>query len=652
MYEYNDFLNNLDPTYIGGFQNDRLTRVLGSLSGVSAVNLLRTGASKQTLFIRQGGGNDTTNLQDSHTYIVPDSAIDISLAPAYTGVETFDSFNYVVECVVFGFAEGFINKNNYVLARRSTGTGIVVVDTDTYELIGVDMILPAASPRGDALYEVYNRTVYQGDPYMTRDGSTLQEADYMARYGQIPQASAVSLGTTIQQFDSVSGAMTVTRPNARALEVLASMDFYTTLGTGKIGGSMWSGTSIDCGFTDPVAGRLGRLPTSGSDPAWRVLPMAFTQGQEANDSFASVSVTIRDYLKADTGDLKVALTMGLAFLEITAPFSGPAPASNEDMASNLANTINGDLVNTAPYVRAEVSGATVTITAKVRGSLGNTYRVALRTGIAPTAAPVLTLAMADVTTGPTAYTSSFFSGGVDVPVNGGLGNSVISLTGMTERLPLGILVSDSDFLSENILNDTSTSLRSYFGGVRSVYANVPLTSGGFEYTRFLGEPGAILAMSDGGVLQYTPYTLATPGGSHAYRIFRGGGAAFMLSGVAPGGPLTWASDTFQPALQPVLKGAVLSCKALLVRNYHEDAFGVASTRTEGDEIQMLILTQAIYGTPSTATNGVALSGIISPTGYGEGLAASDRYRLPGRPMDRGRTRTAPDPTTQPAPFTV
>mgnify|MGYP001764013281 CR=1 FL=1 len=111
-----------------------------------------------------------------------------------------------------------------------------------------------------------------------------------------------------------------------------------------------------------------------------------------------------------------------------------------------------------------------------------------------------------------------------------------------------------------------------------------------------------------------------------------------------------AADSFAASVQPVLKGAVLACKAVLVRNYPEQAFGVTSIRSTGDEIQMLVFTQAIYGQPNTTQAGVTLSGIISPSGYGEGYAASDRYFIPGRPMDRGRTRVFPPLDTRPAPY--
>jgi hypothetical protein len=113
------------------------------------------------------------------------------------------------------------------------------------------------------------------------------------------------------------------------------------------------------------------------------------------------------------------------------------------------------------------------------------------------------------------------------------------------------------------------------------------------------------------------------------------------------------SDSFPASGRPVLKGAVLAGKALLVRNFYEEAFNTGDPsriRSQGDEIQLVVLTQAVYGDGNTQAEGVTLSGQISPTGYGEGYSAADRYLLEGRPMDRGRTRTTPDPALQPAPF--
>lgn len=661
VYELADFLAHLDPTFVGAFQNDRVTPITNA-----PVNLLRTDASKQTLFIRQNGGNAVTGLTDSHTYLVPDSAIDFTLAPTYAPGDTFNTFNYVVECVVFGFAEGFINKNSYVLARRSTGTAVAVADVSTPELVGVDMILPSAAPRGDNLYEVYDRTVYQGDPYMTRDGSTIQQADYGTRYGQIPQASAFQLATAINQT-------VVETPNPRSLEVLATMDFYTTLGTGKIGGAMYPSTLLDCGYISPAsvnAAGDSRIPDGLGQLPWRVETNAFTAGQNKNSSHATVTIQLLDLnlITSTTLNVIIGNSSGvLATFVAGISYGTGGPVSLTAMALTLALAINGTggaptiITSLVGLVSATAIGETVLLTAVQPGALGNGYYVSLRLSTFPVSTYPSVATIARLLWGSWAYptpgstpltgvvTQGNFRGGVDLPVNGGNGNSVISLTGMTERLPLGILVSDSDFIAENILGDGATSLRSYQGGIRSVYENVPLTTNGSEFTRFLGEPGSVLSMSDGGVLQYTPYTTG-PSGALAFRLYRGGGAAFVQSGDAPGGPVTWVSDSFAAAVRPVLKGAILACKAVLVRNYHEDAFGLSSIRSEGDEIQMMVFTQAVYGTVTTTDDGVTLSGVISPTGYGEGYAAADRYRLPGLPMDRGRTRTIPNPNATPAPY--
>lgn len=663
VYELNDFLANLDPTYIGAFQNDRITPVVGSVSGASPANLLRSNATRQTLFIRQGGANDATGLSDSHTYIVPDSAIDISAVPGYTGSETFDSYEYVVECVVFGFGEGFINRNNFVLARRSSGTAVAVTDSATPELLGVGMVVPSAAPAGDALYTVYERTVYQGDPYQTRGGSSAQGADYAGRYGQLPQASAYQLATPIQQFSSTSGEPLVLRPNARALEVVAGMDFYTTLGTGKIGGKMWPGTPLDCGCVEPEAGSGGRIPGDPAQLPWRVVPRAFTAGQGVGSERASLRIQLVDYTRA-TGapNLRVSFSVPSGtYVAVGGTDFGSGALSVEEATASLAAWVNSPARALARHLEAVAVGDQVYVAARIPGTLGNSSRVSLATSTVDLSHPVTSIARLlnpqgnpyplPFSSSPGgAVTSGRLIGGANYPVNAGNGDSVLSLAGMTERLPLGILAQDSDFLGESILGDNATSFCSFSGGIRSVYSDVPLTRDGCEYTRFLGEPGAVLALSDGACLRYVPYTDATPSGTRVFRIFRGGGAAYMLSGSAPGGPLTWISESFPPALRPVLKGAVLAGRVLLVRNFHEEAFGISSTRSEGDEIQMLVMTQVVYGSPYTTSEGLTLGGVISPTGYGEGYAAADRFRLPGRPMDRGRTRTRPPAVDSPAPY--
>jgi hypothetical protein len=118
-----------------------------------------------------------------------------------------------------------------------------------------------------------------------------------------------------------------------------------------------------------------------------------------------------------------------------------------------------------------------------------------------------------------------------------------------------------------------------------------------------------------------------------------------LSGDNPGAPVDWVSETFPSSLQPVLKGGILACRAMLVRNYREDIAPSGSIYkvSEGDEIQLVIITNGTLGDGTSLTNGINLGGSISPSGYGEGWAAADRYRLNGKPLFKGFSRAVPNP---------
>jgi len=80
---------------------------------------------------------------------------------------------------------------------------------------------------------------------------------------------------------------------------------------------------------------------------------------------------------------------------------------------------------------------------------------------------------------------------------------------------------------------------------------------------------------------------------------------------------------------------MLACRALLVRNTEETAYEGQdlSTKSNGGEIQLVLLTSAIY---RDQNEDLVLDGSISPTGYGENFCASDRYRIKGRPLVKQR----------------
>lgn len=99
------------------------------------------------------------------------------------------------------------------------------------------------------------------------------------------------------------------------------------------------------------------------------------------------------------------------------------------------------------------------------------------------------------------------------------------------------------------------------------------------------------------------------------------------------------NETFPVEANPVLKGSVLACRAMLVRNFEESAFNTQNlaVRSYGDEIQLLIVTEAVFqgNNESLLGNALKIGGEISPSGYGEGFACADRFRVKGLPLMKG-----------------
>lgn len=648
VYDRRDFQAKAGRTFIA----DRTTPETNP-----ATNLLRTDADRQTLFILQGGAQDVTGDADDHTYIVPSEAVDITLSPNYAAGEVFEDLEYVVVFACFGFARGFINRNNIVLARRHNGDGA----TPSLGLLNpVSMTLPLPAVSNDAFFVGYTRTPYQGDPYMTRAGETRVVSDYQARYGQVPVSDQYLLETPIQQFET-DGTQIPQTPNRRPLEVLAAVDFYTTLGTGKVGGLLYPGTPTDCGHTENSEASAMRRPMASTSPEWRVLPRTFTDGQPVDGQCAAVRLVVTDNVQVVAGTTVTVSGPGFTTVTLTEGVDFVAGANEEDTAENISSAMGIAFFAANVIIPVWIGGREVFITAAVPGAAGNAITVALgratgasSTGMAflrPDGQPVYA-----VKTGYVVANTTPLYGGVDVPVNAGNGTSLINLTGLTDRLPLGILLQDSDFLCENPLGDQASALATAPTGIiQASQSIIPLAGADREYTPFIGGPGQWVALSDGGILTYTAYTDATPTGTRRFRLYRGGGSVFVVSTPTPGGPMSWTAGSFPAELKPVLKGAVLACKAMLVRNLNEEAFATPSETSHGDELQLVVVTYGIVGDGHTQAEGIELGGTISPTGYGEGFAAADRYRLEGRPMVTARVRDYPpgdvDPALYPVPGT-
>lgn len=602
VYDKRDYDTNGSAWLDRGFTPD---------TGVAkGTNLLRTNADKQTLFIVKDGAEDVIAGKSAHTYLIPEEAVDITLSPEFISGESFEDIEFVVEVSVFGFAQGFLTQNNYVLSRSALTEQL---------LSNVRMVIPAPMPGGVRGYSAYLRTVYQGDPYMTRDASTLQAADYEHRYGAVPVASAFAVQTPVQQYD-VDNVQVPEIPNPRALQVLASVDFWTTLGTGKIAGPVFAGTPSDVGF---LASPGVRIPDSGTANPYQPTPRAFTEGQPDDGEYAALTVVLLD--NASLAGESITLQREGTSVTLTAVAGVPGDDEfqvGSDAAASaraLATAINAsDLITLELQVYAIPRGNTVQIQAMVSGTHGrSTYIITSDSDVFWLDVP---------TYRGHVKTRSPLLGGVDIPVNAlvGSGSTPARLTGMTDRLPLGILVSDSDFLGEDPQRK-GFAYRYLMGG----QAATGLVST-FNPDGTPTDQGGVLGLADGAVLQYSAYNaVSAPDGTRRFRIYRGGGAAYSLSADV-GAPLDFMVEGFEAGA--TLKGAVLAGRAYLVRNQVEEAFAGTSVRSYGDELQILIVTSAVYGEGANCPHGYVLDGIHSPTDYGKGYTAADRYRLEGKPL--------------------
>ena len=666
VYDYDDYIAKGGRTYI----SDRVTE-----DSDVATNLLRQDNHTQSLFIMRDGALDLTAENGDHTYVIPSNAIDTSLSPNHklndisSGKQNFEDFNYVVECVIFGFSKDWINGNNYVLARRHHSQGQLISDGADEQLEDITMVFPSAAPLNARSQITYNRTVYQGDPYLTRFGNVKTITDYERRYGQISTANTHQLAYPIQQFDS-NGNSLIEMPNKRVFQVLASVDFYTTMGTGKIGGQLYSGTLMDTGYLD---NSKSRVASSGTQNRLQVMPRAFTESQIRNSNRAVATIqqvgganvnVIEDWgveiTRLDGLKVRVVfkITPGVpatpnhyeiqAYADISENMKGLAYALNviTDLHSTcyaVWNETSIDLYSVATGSQGNKLKLTVV---KASSATVNTNEIFLlhteRDNLRPPTRPM----------GAYSPTTVNFSGGKDVPLNGGDGTSQINLGGMTERFPMGILLNDSDFICENPLNDQSSAVQTFASSIRPLQKLLPLTNQGEEVDRFMGVPSEYVSLSDGGVLNYTSYHQADrPTGTKKFRIFRGGGASMLLSGKNPGGPLEFVSGSLSAPLQPVLKGGALVGKALLVKNFEESVFNDPNkVMSSGEEIQMVIITNGVLGNPNTQSTGITLGGEISPSGYGEGYASADRYRLNGKPMFAPNSQKHPNVEIDPVPF--
>lgn len=219
-----------------------------------------------------------------------------------------------------------------------------------------------------------------------------------------------------------------------------------------------------------------------------------------------------------------------------------------------------------------------------------------------------------------------------------------TLLGATERLPMGLLTSDAQFLAEGLgeaferfwVPSLSMDLP---GDYRQDY---PLSKSFME--------GALL-VSDGTAAGSAALTGYDPS-FNLYRTYRGGTAA-VASGRNPGGAFALTGPRVSKDLSYVtsprtqdlsMHGGVMLGVALLVRTQKELVTTSDREATYGEELQIVVATGLQLGKDLDVSTGALSKEFVDlvlqthPTGLGEGRNAVDRYRVEGRPLVKGARR--------------
>jgi hypothetical protein len=234
VYEANDYKVN-GSAYL---PTDRAAR------GSGATNLLRQSVAGATFWIETDSDGDST-------FVLNAECLDLSRSP--NAIANFAAGDYVVEASIFGFDRGSFDLNQEFrlvmtrptsssLMRGAAGPGATEACDSTSRTanIGVAVtgpvgVLPGPATGTDSVVVNYSRTPYQGDAW----GSQTNFIDIGYAPGAMQTATAFQLASTgITQS-------ALTRPNQKSLEVLASIGFVTTLGTGRLSADAISASVLD-----------------------------------------------------------------------------------------------------------------------------------------------------------------------------------------------------------------------------------------------------------------------------------------------------------------------------------------------------------------------------------------------------------------------
>ena len=219
-------------------------------SGGGATNLLRQNMGQNdgpVFWVEMDSDGDST-------FILNANAIDITRSP--NAIATFAAGHYVIEASIFGFDRNFFNISSearLVLSAsraasqaNTAGQRTNNIGTGTYGTInGPTLVVPGPLVGADAVLVTYSRTPYMGDAWGSQTGYT----DITQNIGPLQSNNAYQIDST------VLNAQALTRPNQKLLEVVSSIGFVTSLGTGRTVGdySVPSDYDLrDIGYEDPT----------------------------------------------------------------------------------------------------------------------------------------------------------------------------------------------------------------------------------------------------------------------------------------------------------------------------------------------------------------------------------------------------------------
>jgi hypothetical protein len=148
---------------------------------------------------------------------------------------TFDNSEFIVECTLFGFDRGFLQTNGRLVVSKASSGGSSPVAVNTFTTssdLKIGIISPAPMSINSSNNEVtifYSRSPYQGDVFGTKDAYS----DDLQRVGPIQISEYNSL-----KSNSLVDPASLSLKSKSGYEILCSSSFVTSLGTGRMSGSV------------------------------------------------------------------------------------------------------------------------------------------------------------------------------------------------------------------------------------------------------------------------------------------------------------------------------------------------------------------------------------------------------------------------------